>query len=38
MLKIDINMDSVVIEGVTIMRPVRISRSDWLAYWEARYR
>jgi hypothetical protein len=34
MLKIDICMDHVSIEGQIIKRPARVSRSDWLRYWE----
>ena len=34
LLNIKIDMDLVVIEGVEVPRPERISRSDWLAFWE----
>jgi len=31
---IDINMDSVLINGTSIPRPTRISRSAWIKFWE----
>jgi hypothetical protein len=30
-------MDYVVILGVRVDRPTRISRSEWLSYWGMRY-
>jgi len=33
-MNIDISMDSVVVNGVTLYRPDRISRSAWLSFWE----
>jgi len=33
-MQIDISMDYVDINGTRVMRPARISRSEWLAYWE----
>jgi hypothetical protein len=35
MIKIDPHTDHVVIEGVTIRRPSRLSISQWLEQWEA---
>ena len=35
MLEIIVNMDTVEIEGRIIGRPDRISRYDWMHYWEA---
>lgn len=34
MLIVDIRPDSVIIEGFAVMRPSRISVSQWLAIWE----
>lgn len=34
MLRVEVEMDRVVIEGIVIARPVRISRSAWMSYWE----
>jgi hypothetical protein len=33
LLTMDIDMDYVMIEGQTICRPTRISRCDWLDFW-----
>jgi len=35
-MNIEINMDSVVIEKQIVKRPDYISRSEWLAFWEAK--
>ena len=34
MIKVDINMDYVSIEGQIIRRPVKVARSAWLRMWE----
>jgi hypothetical protein len=34
-MSIEINMDSVTINGVVLYRPDRISRSTWMGFWEA---
>jgi hypothetical protein len=31
---VEINMDSVVVNGVTVTRPARVPRSQWLRWWE----
>ena len=33
-MQIIIDMDQVVIEGTPVPRPVYISRSQWIGYWE----
>lgn len=34
MPEIYIEMDQVTVESTVIKRPARISRSDWMLYWE----
>ena len=34
MIRIDVDMDYVVIEGKRIDRPRRTPRSQWLSYWD----
>jgi hypothetical protein len=34
MLEIHIEMDKVFIEGQLVIRPDRMSRSDWMRFWE----
>lgn len=34
LMNIDINMDSIVVNGQTLQRPDRISRSAWIDFWE----
>lgn len=36
MISIVTDRDYVVVEGVKIMRPSRISPSAWLAFWESK--
>lgn len=31
--RIVIDKDAVTIEGITVPRPIRMSRSQWLVYW-----
>lgn len=31
---IELHRDFVIINGITVPRPSRISRSEWLAWWE----
>lgn len=33
-MDIDVYMDHVIVNGVRVERPARISRSDWMAWWE----
>lgn len=34
-MDIEVNMDSVVIEGQTVKRPDYFGRKQWLDYWES---
>jgi hypothetical protein len=33
-MNIDVEMDRVIVEGQTILRPAAIPRSRWIAFWE----
>lgn len=35
MLELNVDMDSISIEGQKVVRPNWISRHNWLQYWEA---
>lgn len=35
MIRIEIDMDHVVVEGKKVQRPARIPRSEWMKRWEA---
>lgn len=36
MMLVEINKDFVIVNGITVPRPARISRSFWLKWWEDR--
>jgi len=33
-MNIEVEMDRVVVENQEVKRPARITRSDWMAFWE----